>query len=118
MLSGNNHSLDHSNTASMSACNSSLLSIQLIALNNFKSSAYNIATAVRITSGRSLMNITNKSGLSTLPYITPLGTLTIFDLADPMFANCCLSRKKSDIQFKTNLLNPYALIFINNRSWF
>ena len=68
--------------------------------------AYNIATAVRITSDRLLMNITNKSGPSTLPCIIPLGTLTIFDLADPIFTNCCLSRKKSDIQCKTNLLNP------------
>ena len=60
------------------------------------------------------MNTTNKSGPSTLPYKTSLGTHTIFDLTDPIFTNCCLSRKKSDIQFKTNLLNSYALIFIKD----
>ena len=100
----------------MFACNSSVLSIQLLALDNFKSSVYNIATAVRITFGRSLIIITNKSRPSTLPCITPLGTLTIFDLADPIYIHKLLSVNQLDIQFKMNLLNPYALIFIHNRS--
>ena len=71
-----------------------------------------MATAVRITSGRSSIKLTNKSGPSTLPCVTPLGTLTIFDLADPVLTNCYLSRNKSDTQFKTNVLNPYAFLFI------